>query len=163
MNIFLSEDITKDENISKVINEAKEHLHNEGIDENTLKDIIVSTLVKTAEKICDEVQTYNKEKYNLRDRKIDKIFTSKWGGYPIMLLLLAVIFYITISGANYPSQMLSKLFLNVQEKIYSFFVYIGIPEWINNMLVLGVYNVLTWIVSVMLPPMAIFFPLFPIL
>lgn len=163
LNRFLGEDITEDKNIAQVINEAKEHLHNKGIDENTLKDIIVSSLVKTAEKICNEVQTYNKEKYNLRDRKIDKIFTSKYIGYPIMLLLLAVIFYITISGANYPSQMLSKLFLTVQEKIYSFFIYIGIPEWINNMLVLGVYNVLTWVVSVMLPPMAIFFPLFTIL
>ena len=95
-----------------------------------------------------------------RDRKIDKILTSKIFGFPIMILFLGIIFWITIIGANYPSQVLFSLFGWIQEKLLLFAQFINCPEWISNMLILGVYQTLTWIISVMLPPMAIFFPLF---
>lgn len=98
-----------------------------------------------------------------RDRKIDKIITSKVFGFPIMLIFLGLIFWITIVGANYPSQALFSMFSWFQEKLIMFSNFINCPEWLSNMLIHGVYQTLTWIISVMLPPMAIFFPLFTFL
>lgn len=127
------------------------------------KDVIVSSIMDKAEKICKKVCTFENENYSSRDRKIDKILTSKYLGFPIMLLFLGLIFWLTIVGANYPSQILFSLFEWIQEKLFLFVNWIGIPEWISNMLILGIYQTLTWVISVMLPPMAIFFPLFTIL
>ena len=98
-----------------------------------------------------------------RDRKIDKILTSKTFGFPIMILFLGLIFWITIVGANYPSQVLFSFFSWFQEKLLMFANWINAPSWLSDMLILGVYQTLTWIVAVMLPPMAIFFPLFTFL
>ena len=127
------------------------------------KDVIVSSIMDKAEKICKKVCTFENENYSSRDRKIDKILTSKYLGFPIMILFLGLIFWLTIVGANYPSQILFSLFVWIQEKLFLFVNWIGIPEWISNMLILGIYQTLTWVISVMLPPMAIFFPLFTIL
>lgn len=128
-----------------------------------LKDVIVSSIMDKAEKICKKVCTFENENYSSRDRKIDKILTSKYLGFPIMILFLGLIFWLTIVGANYPSQILFSLFEWIQEKLFLFVNWIGIPDWISNMLILGIYQTLTWVISVMLPPMAIFFPLFTIL
>lgn len=127
------------------------------------KDVIVSSIMDKAEKICKKVCTFENENYSSRDRKIDKILTSKYLGFPIMILFLGLIFWLTIVGANYPSQILFSLFEWIQEKLFLFINWIGIPDWISNMLILGIYQTLTWVISVMLPPMAIFFPLFTIL
>lgn len=127
------------------------------------KDVIVSSIMDKAEKICKKVCTFENGNYSSRDRKIDKILTSKYLGFPIMILFLGLIFWLTIVGANYPSQILFSLFEWIQEKLFLFVNWIGIPEWISNMLILGIYQTLTWVISVMLPPMAIFFPLFTIL
>lgn len=127
------------------------------------KDVIVSSIMDKAEKICKKVCTFENENYSSRDRKIDKILTSKYLGFPIMILFLGLIFWLTIVGANYPSQILFCLFEWIQEKLFLFVNWIGIPDWISNMLILGIYQTLTWVISVMLPPMAIFFPLFTIL
>ena len=124
------------------------------------KDVIVSSIMDKAEKICKKVCTFENENYSSRDRKIDKILTSKYLGFPIMIVFLGLIFWLTIVGANYPSQILFSLFEWIQEKL---FLFVNCPEWIANMLILGVYQTLTWVISVMLPPMAIFFPLFTIL
>ncbi len=130
---------------------------------SSFRDTIVSNIIKKAETISKEVCTFNKNNVLTRDRKIDKILTSKRYGIPIMLVFLALIFWITIVGANYPSQVLFKFFTFIQEKLLIKATTFGIPKWISNMLILGVYQTVTWIVSVMLPPMAIFFPLFTIL
>lgn len=127
------------------------------------KDVIVSSIMDKAEEICKKVCTFENENYSSRDRKIDKILTSKYLGFPIMILFLGLIFWLTIVGANYPSQILFSLFEWIQEKLFLFVNWIGIPDWISNMLILGIYQTLTWVISVMLPPMAIFFPLFTIL
>ena len=121
------------------------------------------SIMDKAEKICKKVCTFENENYSSRDRKIDKILTSKYLGFPIMILFLGLIFWLTIVGANYPSQILFSLFEWIQEKLFLFVNWIGIPDWISNMLILGIYQTLTWVISVMLPPMAIFFPLFTIL
>ena len=149
--------------IDKVKKEVLENLKEEEIRQEEFKEKIVSTIVKDAEEIGKKVCKFENKDYANRDRKIDKILTSKKYGIPIMILFLLLIFWITIVGANYPSQFLFSLFGNIQEKLIKFATYIHCPEWLSNMLILGVYQTLTWVISVMLPPMAIFFPLFTIL
>ena len=100
---------------------------------------------------------------NTMQKRLDKIFTSKITGIPIMILLLAVVLYITIIGANYPSELLSAMFSKGGEWIYDMLSYIGCPNVIISFLCDGVYRTVTWVVSVMLPPMAIFFPIFALL
>ena len=131
--------------------------------DNKFKDYIISTIVKKCEEVSKQVCTYEKNESNKRDRKIDKILTSKKFGIPIMILFLGVIFWITIVGANYPSQILSEFFGWIQGKLIIFTDFINCPEWLSNMLIFGAYQTLTWVISVMLPPMAIFFPLFTFL
>ena len=80
-----------------------------------------------------------------------------------MICFLALIFWLTIVGSNYPSNLLFSFFGIIQTKLLAFFDFIHSPLWLKNMLVLGVYQTITWIISVMLPPMAIFFPLFTFL
>ena len=123
----------------------------------------VSKILNRAEEICKKVCTFEDKNYSEKDRKIDKILTSKKFGIPIMILFLAIIFWITIIGANYPSELLFMFFGWIQEKLIHFATYINCPQWISDMLILGVYQTLTWVISVMLPPMAIFFPLFTFL
>ena len=149
--------------IDKVKQEALAMLEKEGIRQEEFKEKIVSTIVKDAEEIGKNVCKFENKDYASRDRKIDKILTSKKYGIPIMILFLLLIFWITIVGANYPSQFLFSVFGSIQEKLIEFATYIHCPEWLSNMLILGVYQTLTWVISVMLPPMAIFFPLFTIL
>lgn len=98
-----------------------------------------------------------------RDKKIDDIVTSKRFGIPIMLALLGLIFWITIQGANIPSQILSDLLFGFQYKLNDIFISFGVNDFIRGVLVDGMYRSLAWVVSVMLPPMAIFFPLFTLL
>ena len=127
------------------------------------KDTVVSSIMKKAENICKSVCTYENTNYSGRDRKIDKILTSKYLGFPIMILFLGIIFWITIVGANYPSELLFSMFSSLQEKLLAFANFINLPYWLTDMLINGIYHTLTWIISVMLPPMAIFFPLFTFL
>lgn len=126
------------------------------------EDKTVASLVGTAERICEGAVTYSKE-HDSRDRRLDAVFTGRLWGYPVMLALLGLIFWITIVGANYPSELLAAGFSKLQIKLTEMFTALGAPMWLHDMLVLGVYRVLAWVVSVMLPPMAIFFPLFTIL
>ncbi|MEE1219818.1 MAG: ferrous iron transport protein B [Ruminococcus sp.] len=163
INSYLGYDITKIENINSAICKANEFLTSKGFNENKIKDKTVSAIVSTAENICRKAVTYNNPEFRKRDIKIDNILTSKLIGYPIMIVLLAVIFWITIVGANYPSQILSDCFSKIQVHLTAFFKFINVPDWLHGIIVLGMYRTLTWVVSVMLPPMAIFFPLFTLL
>ena len=149
--------------IAEGIEQARNSLEEDGIELEKLQDNIVSCIVLSAEGICLDSVFFDRCNYNARDRKIDKILTSKWTGIPVMLLMLAVIFWITITGANYPSQLLSDGLFWVEDRLSEFFMWIGAPVWLHDMLVLGIYRVLAWVVAVMLPPMAIFFPLFTLL
>ena len=127
-----------------------------------IQNVVAETIVKTAEKIYKEVVSCDSD-IGERDRRIDKILTGKVTAYPIMILLLAFIFWLTIKGANYPSQLLSDFLFSVQDMLTALFEKLNTPKWLYGALVLGVYRVLAWVVSVMLPPMAIFFPLFTLL
>src|SRR5699024_9511478 len=95
--------------------------------------------------------------------KIDDILTNRLTGYPIMLLLLALIFWITIVGSNYPSELLAKGLFGLEDKLSYWFLSLNPPDWLYSLLIFGVYRTLAWVISVMLPPMAIFFPLFTLL
>ncbi len=101
--------------------------------------------------------------YTDREKRIDRIVTSRVFGFPIMLLGLALVFWLTIEGANYPSTYLSSLFSKLESPLYNFLTFLRLPEVVSNALTYGVFRVLSWVVSVMLPPMAIFFPLFTLL
>lgn len=130
---------------------------------NEYKDSITQAIVKEAESIFLKTVVFNNSEYNKRDRKLDKLFTSKLTGIPIMLLLLGLIFWITIVGANYPSQLLSTLFNNINVFLENLLRYIHTPDVLISMICDGIFKTTSWVVSVMLPPMAIFFPLFTIL
>ncbi len=130
--------------------------------ELNLKDSIATAIMKKAQGIAKKAVNTEKSHSEL-DRRLDKILTGKWVGYPVMLLLLILVFWLTISAANYPSRLLSNALFWLEDRISEAFLYIGIPQMVHDALVLGVYRTLAWIVSVMLPPMAIFFPLFTLL
>ena len=163
LNDYLGYDMLQDSELLSKLEEANKFLANNGIKSEALRDKIVQSIVKEAENICSDVIIFNQNDYNARDRKIDKILTSRWTGFPIMIALLAVTFWLTITGANYPSQMLSDGLFWVEDRLTELFGYFGAPEWLHGMLILGVYRVLAWVISVMLPPMAIFFPMFTLL
>lgn len=160
---YLGNEFIDDPVLNDALDQAGEWLNAEGLNSDKMKDKIVSSIVSTAEMVCKDVVSYENDVYDGLDRKIDRVLTSKMAGYPIMLALLALVFWITITGANYPSQILADGLFWLQDKLTAFFHYVNAPEWLHGALVLGVYRVLAWVVSVMLPPMAIFFPLFTLL
>ena len=124
---------------------------------------IADSIVKKAEEIAKEVVTYENKNYKQKDLKIDKITTSKLFGIPLIITLLMVIFWLTIKGANYPSDLLFQFFSYLEVYILDFLEFLKFPQFLIDLLISGVYKVLTWVVAVMLPPMAIFFPLFTLL
>lgn len=160
---YLDFNIYDNMDLKHAIDEGNEILKQNNITIEKFRDEIVSAIVKKAEKISKSVVSYSMEKYNKRDRKIDSVLTSKKFGIPIMLLLLCVVFWLTITGANYPSQLLSTLLFAIQDKLTELFIYLGAPAWLEGILIQGMYRTLAWVISVMLPPMAIFFPLFTLL
>jgi len=131
--------------------------------ESNTEDCIVSSIMKKSEEITNLVCTFNTKDYNLKNKKIDKILTSKKYGIPIMLIFLGIIFWITIIGANFPSTILSNFFNYIQDKLLYLFNILHIPNFITELLINGMYKTVAWVVAVMLPPMAIFFPLFTFL
>ena len=128
--------------------------------ERLFGDSIISGVVQHAEEICKAV-LQKPEDSHCKDRKIDRILLGKYTGIPIMLLLLGVVLWITMAGANIPSEWLQKGFGALGEVLRRWMS--GAPAWLSGALLDGVYTVLTWVIAVMLPPMAIFFPLFTLL
>ncbi len=141
---------------------AMEKALNEGLHPPKPESTSPEYLSRLAEEICRGAVFSGPDSLR-RDRQIDKVLTSRVLGFPIMLALLALVFFITITGANYPSQLLSDVLFKVQDKLIGFCISVSVPKLIYEPLLLGVYRVLAWVISVMLPPMAIFFPLFTLL
>jgi len=156
-------DLMKDFTVVRKVKEAKEVLCAAGIDQSLFRDKVVSHIVYTAEKICSKTVTFDSEKYNRTDRKIDSILTSRVFGIPIMIGLMGVVFWLTIIGANVPSEIIANFLFWIEDRLTEFFTWAGTPSWVHGLLVTGIYRTLAWVVSVMLPPMAIFFPLFTLL
>ena len=149
--------------INKAFTEIHKELENIGMKQDDIRDIIVEGIVAKAQEIYAHCTCLCNKCYSRCDRQLDKILTSKLTGIPIMLLLFGVIFYITISGANYPSELLSMAFSKVQEWLYGLFDLLHSPPFLKGLLIDGMFKTLSWVVAVMLPPMAIFFPLFTLL
>ena len=160
---FTGTDLTSYQLLAKKLEEAKNILSDNGITPEVLRDNIVSCIVLTAEDLANGVVSQDIDIYCDQDRKRDKILTSRLFGIPIMALLFALIFWITIYGANYPSAFLSRMFGTLEDRLLTLAISLKVPEIIYSPLIFGVYHILTWVISVMLPPMAIFFPLFTIL
>jgi ferrous iron transport protein B len=127
-----------------------------------LGDEIVSAIYRQAESISANVVRRRGYTEDWDDR-IDSILTSRVLGYPLMLLLLAAVFWITVTGANYPSSLLSELLFRFEGVLTRALGWLNAPQWLHGMAVQGVYRTTAWVVSVMLPPMAIFFPIFTFL
>lgn len=152
-----------DESVSAVLCQAREGLEAAGVTAEKLGDMIVSSIVLHAEEVCSDAIRFDRVDYNSFDRRLDRLLTSRATGIPAMLLLLAVVFWLTIVGANQPSRLLSQALFGLQPHLTAFFEMWNSPVWLTGALVDGVYRVLAWVVSVMLPPMAIFFPLFTLM
>ena len=156
-------DLREDPGVKKALEEAKECLGGGNIGQEELIDRITRSLVRRAETISRLSLREEKPGYSPRDRAIDRFLTSKATGIPVMLLLLGVVFYLTIAGANLPSQWLSSLFGWLEGAVSTWLLGIGTPAWLHSLLTEGILRTVGWVVSVMLPPMAIFFPMFTLL
>jgi ferrous iron transport protein B len=128
-------------------------------------DNVVEAIFADAARIADRVvRRADDAKAPTWDQTLDKIVTSRTLGFPIMVMMLALVFYLTIVGANVPSAMLASLLLDtLQPMLKTLANGLGSPWWLTGFLIDGVYTGGAWVVSVMLPPMAIFFPLFTLL
>lgn len=126
------------------------------------REYIIGEIYKNCSKIKKSCVTQEGDKH-FRDRKIDNIVTSKKYGVPIMIGILALILFITITLSNIPSSMLSSMFNFLELKLSQFLMYIKIPTLFHDIIVYGLFRVTGWVISVMLPPMAIFFPMFTFL
>ncbi len=160
---YLDFDLLENITITKKLKEAKEVLLKAGIDHELLRDKTVSHIVCAAEEISNKVIKFEKAEYNHIDRKIDSVLTSRIFGIPIMVGLLGIVFWLTITGANYPSSMLADFLFSIESRLTDFFIWVKAPSWLHGLMVSGIYKTLAWVISVMLPPMAIFFPLFTLL
>ncbi len=123
----------------------------------------ITNTEEKANEIYNKCVTLKKENYNKNTIKIDKILTSKTYGIPIMLLTLGFILWLTIIGSNYPSEILNKWLFNIYDKLFITLTNLNINQTLIDFLLNGIYKVVAWVISVMLPPMAIFFPLFTLL
>lgn len=144
--------------------EQRKILLEHGFDYDKITSNIVACQIINAESIYDDCVTVkNNDNEKDLDRKLDRLFTGKKTGMFFMILLMALVFWLTITGANYPSEWLSGIFGKGEIKLRELFTLWNAPSWLGGLLIDGVYCVLTWIISVMLPPMAIFFPIFTLL
>jgi len=128
-------------------------------------DTLMESIYSNASSITKRAVTLPAEKETLSwEKTVDKILTSRYTGFPIMFLILGVVFWLTIEGANVPSGLIASLLLDtIHPLLKGFSASIGIPFWLDGVLIDGAYLAMAWVVSVMLPPMMIFFPLFTLL
>ncbi|OOM79664.1 ferrous iron transport protein B [Clostridium puniceum] len=156
-SIFSNINDNSSEEIMNIIKESNLHDKKRNIRDDISKEIYIK-----AEEIKNKYVKEYKTKLN-RDKIIDNYITSKIFGIPLMLLILAAIFWITITGANIPSEIIANLLFAFEDKLTLWFNNMNAPSWLHGVLILGLYRTLAWVISVMLPPMAIFFPIFTIL
>ena len=152
-------DPESDQPLQEALAQARAQLAHSGVED--LGGVLASSLVRAAHEAAAVALPQGGAPSG--GEGLDRLLTARATGVPTMLLLLAAVLWLTIEGANYPSQLLSAGLFWVQDRLTDLFLWLGAPEWLHGALVLGVYRVLAWVISVMLPPMAIFFPLFTLL
>lgn len=128
----------------------------------TITDRVVTSLYQRAEKLASRT-VLEREPRRDASTVLDNLLTSRWTGFPIMLLTLGIVLWLTIVGANYPSQVLAGLLFGLEDWLSRLMTVMGAPAWLHGVLIHGVYRGVAWVVAVMLPPMAIFFPCFTLL
>ncbi len=163
LNNILGFSLAEEPEIAAVLAQQRVELARNGLHGERLRDSLVESLINRAQSICKDVVLYRKSNYANSDRRADRILTGRVFGYPAMIVLLMLIFWLTIKGANIPSRLLADGLFWIQDGLSELFTYLHAPPWLHDVLVLGVYRTLAWVVSVMLPPMASFFPLFTLL
>lgn len=151
-----------DEALQSALLAAKSLLTAQGMEEEGIRDQMVSAILHHAHTVAEKAVTLPQKTHEF-DRKLDRILTGRWTAYPFMLALLALVFFITITGANYPSEWLARGFAVLGDALRAGLLAMAAPPWLTGLLIDGIYRVLSTVVSVMLPPMAIFFPLFTLL
>ncbi len=130
-----------------------------------LHDAVMEAIYTDASQIADRAVTRSgqRPRFDL-DRAIDRLVASRWTGFPIMILMLTVVFWLTIAGANVPSGMIANLLVDTfHPALKGLAASVGMPWWLDGLLIDGMYLAMAWVVAVMLPPMAIFFPMFTLL
>ncbi|MEN1938834.1 nucleoside recognition domain-containing protein [Paenibacillus sp. 102] len=137
--------------------------HAQTLTKEDIRDDIVGDIYRTSASICKEAVQYTNTDKLYRSEKLDKIFTSPIFGFPIMLGILSIIFYLTIAGANVPSDMIAEFFGWAEGHLTAWFQTMNAPSWVHGILILGLFRGTGAVISVMLPPMAIFFPMFALL
>jgi ferrous iron transport protein B len=129
----------------------------------TVRDQLLTQIYTDATELAQKVVSRTEPRPVDWDQRIDDVLTSPVWGFPTMLLLLGIVFWITVVGANAPSQILATILFAIEDYLTLAFQLLRAPDWLHGFFILGVYRGLAWVVSVMLPPMAIFFPLFTLL
>ncbi|MBR3894145.1 MAG: ferrous iron transport protein B [Clostridia bacterium] len=163
LKAYLGSTVLDDNRLAAALAEAHEILSEHAVNREVLQDLLVSSALAETKKICRDAVVCKDSSYSKLDRRLDWIFTGKRTAYPIMLLLLAFIFWLTVSASNVPSEWLSKGGFWLLEKLAIALRAIDTPIWLQGILIDGILRVPIWVISVMLPPMAIFFPLFTLL
>lgn len=156
-------DININEEIREFAADILADLSEKGYTQEKIEEIIITADVERSRNIARLVIRHEKGEPYERDRRLDRVFLSRRLGIPAMLILLGLVMWLTVAGANYPSELLSDLLFSLGDKMSGGLASAGAPEWVEGALIQGVYKVLAWVVSVMLPPMAIFFPMFTLL
>ena len=154
-------DLLSEDEILSALNNAKNILKENSI--TNISEEIANTKMKFAEETVSKSITKRKTHLADMQTRLDKIFTGKFTSFPIMLIFLSIIFFITLKGANYPSALLSKLMQQTENLLLICADYLKTPPFLKGILISGSFRVMGWVVAVMLPPMAIFFPLFTLL
>lgn len=160
---LLGRPILSEVGVERALKCAENLLEKEGLSGESFHEAKVKCFRETAKKLCDECVIGSEDRYGKVDRILDKIFTGRLTAFPVMLLMLSAVFFITITLANYPSEWLSFVFSKGEWVLTALFSKLGVPNWLYGLLITGVYRVLTWVIAVMLPPMTIFFPLFTLM
>lgn len=147
----------------RLISDAIENVMKRPEKKNPPQETESSILFAEAEKIISKCVSGTPSSYTTKERTLDRILTGKLFGFPIMLLGLMFIFWLTIEGANIPSDFLTSLFASLEVPIYDFLAFLRLPQAVCEAVVFGIWRVLSKVIAVMLPPMAVFFPLFTLL
>ncbi|MCU6711605.1 ferrous iron transporter B [Paenibacillus sp. J5C_2022] len=152
------------DNQASITNNAFRQLRQKANAANSdIRDQLVSDIYANAHELCADVVTYKDRNQLMRTYRLDRILTSPIWGFPIMLLMLGTVFWLTIAGANVPSAMIASFFGWIEGYLTAGFEAVHAPDWLHGILILGFFRGTSWVVSVMLPPMAIFFPAFALL